>query len=184
MKNKIGMNPNFAKSKFIQKYKQPTLAIKFKIIKNHIKQMFKDLRYPTIDDYNIYPLVHIWGNHPKSNFFTMDDICIVYNVETNMYHLLVETGYLMDGPEAWYNYLLNCLQYFTEFMEENGFNIDTTKGFFGKDLSIDMKAPSIEELYGNFVLFVNAFCVTCEDDEDFEDCEEYDEDDDDDEDYI
>jgi hypothetical protein len=180
-KNQL-MNPNFTKTKFIEKYKQPTLKVKFKIIAKSLKYMMKELRFPTVDYYNVYPLVHIWGNHPNSSLYTIDDICIIYNVETEMYHLVIETSYLMETEEAWCNYLLNCLELFTEFMNENGLDTGVPMQIFSNNIDIQMKAPSIELLYTNFMFYVNAFCSNweeknekCDDDED----DYYDEDEDD-----
>ena len=59
-------------------------------------------------------------------------------------------------------------------MEANGLDTDYPKALFMTHPSIELKAETIEELYTNYRLFVNAFCNTYGVEIDEEDYEEED----------
>ena len=129
--------------------------------------------HPYIDEYNVYPLVYIWGTQPNGNLYSMEEMSIIYNQKDKLYYLCIETAYLFEnGQEGWGMYLKELLEIFTQYMIKEGYDTDLPKILFMENPSIELKAPSIEELYTNFKLFVNAFCTTYGvelDEDDFDD---------------
>ena len=172
----------FNKSLFVHKYERPTAAIRVVNFILGIHNAFKDLIHPTTNVYNHYPLVHIWGNAANSNLYTNDDIAIIYNMKDKMYHLKVNTAICADTI-GYCNYLEYTLQCFTAFMEAFHFDTNYPKKLFGVDPKIELKAPSIEELYTEYNLFVNAFFAlyAFDEEESLEAIEDEEEDDDDEE---
>ena len=164
----------FTKRQLIETYKKPTIAVRLHYIKEAFKDFIHNIKYCQMDEKNIYPLMHIWGNSPNSNLETLDDISIIYNVKENMYYLCIETAFLIPDQEGWGEYLKYTLQEFTKFMEANGLDTDYPKALFMTHPSIELKAETIEELYTNYRLFVNAFCNTYGVEIDEEDYEEED----------
>lgn len=151
---------NLTKTKLINKYKKPTLFIRIYNFCVIMKNAFHSFVEPITDMYNSYPWVHIWGNAPNSNLYTMDDISITYNVKEQMYYLSIETAYLMSGQLAWGEYLKHTLSEFTKYMDEQGYSTEEEYELFMENPGIELKAPTIEQLYTNYLLFVNAFCST------------------------
>ena len=91
----------------------------------------------------------------------MEDMSIIYNQKEELYYLCIETAYLFkNGQEGWGIHLKELLKVFTQYMIKEGYDTDLPKILFMENPSIELKAPSIEELYTNFKLFVNAFCTT------------------------
>lgn len=107
----------------------------------------------------------IWGiksyddlSQSDANFFTMNDIYIVYNKKTQQYELDIETAYLFKDYEAECKYLKGLLSVFTNYMNENSLYTNKNFGLFMKNPSTSMVADNIEELYTNFKVFVNGYC--------------------------
>lgn len=171
----------FNKTKFIEKYKKPTLWVRLINFWEGLKQALSLFISPVADENNAYPFVHIWGNAPNSNLYTLDDISIDYNMVEQEYYLNVETAYLVEGMEVWGNYLKDCLEDFRKFMDEQGWSTTEPFEMFMTNPSIELHADSIEGLYTKFRMFVNAFCATYEldmpkgendeEDEDYDDSE-------------
>ena len=88
----------------------------------------------------------------------MNDIDIVYDKKNSEYMLGVETAYLFDSFEAECNYLVDCLNAFTKYMDDNRSKKNEPYRLFMNDLYINMRADSIGELYTNFKIFVDGFC--------------------------
>ena len=134
-------------------------------------------KYPDYveDDYNCGDLQHIWGvtsyddlSGKEANLYTMNDIDITYNRDTEEYMLGVETAYLFNGntiEEKQKNeckYLKRLLDVFTQFMNSNNYDTNGLLSLFMMQLEIPCRAKSIEELYLNFKMFVEGFCKVCE----------------------
>lgn len=105
----------------------------------------------------------IWGvksgdDLSDANLYTMNDIDIVYDKKKSEYMLGVETAYLFDSFEAECNYLMDCLNAFTKYMDDNGLKKNEPYTLFMSDTCTSMAAKSIEELYVNFKIFVDGFC--------------------------
>ena len=77
------------------------------------------------------------------------------------YMLLNDYLYLFDNKMAEYSYAKYLLDKFTEFMEQN--NYDITKEFalyevFTEGININTHFDSIEDCYAAFKMLVNGFC--------------------------
>lgn len=90
--------------------------------------------------------------------YTMNDIDITYDKEKNIYMLGVETAYLFKtyGDEC--QYLKDCLNAFTKYMDDNGLSKNEPYRLWMSNPCTSMEAETIEELYTNFKIFVNGFC--------------------------
>lgn len=107
----------------------------------------------------------IWGvksfdnlSGSDANLYTMNDIGIVYDKKNSEYMLGVETAYLFDSFEAECNYLVDCLNAFTKYMDDNGLEKNRPYNLFFRDPCTPTTAKSIEELYTSFKIFVDGFC--------------------------
>lgn len=90
--------------------------------------------------------------------YTMNDIDITYDKEKNIYMLGVETAYLFKtyGDEC--QYLKDCLNAFTKYMDDNGLSKNEPYRLWMSNPCTSMEAETIEELYTNFKIFVDGFC--------------------------
>ena len=107
----------------------------------------------------------IWGvkslddlSGSDANLYTMNDIDIVYDKKKQEYMLGVETAYVFKNHAAECNYLKNCLNAFTRYMDDNGLKKNESYVLFMSNPCTSMRAKSIEELYTNFKIFVDGFC--------------------------
>ena len=108
----------------------------------------------------------IWGvkahddlSNSDANLYTLNDIDLIYLKKENKYVLGVETIYYFDEEKHKLNYLKNRLDAFTEFMNENGY--DVNKKPFWMDVfsfNIDSKFDNIEDCYAMFKMLVNGYC--------------------------
>lgn len=108
----------------------------------------------------------IWGvkswddlSGSDANLYTMNDIDIVYNKKKQEYMLGVETAYIFRNYDSERNYLKNCLKAFEKYMDDKGLEKDRPYSLFMCNPCTSMKAKSIEELYINFKIFVDGFCI-------------------------
>lgn len=91
--------------------------------------------------------------------YTMNDIELDYLKDEKKYFLSLETIFEFEKEEHKLDYLESCLDAFTKFMVENGYNTEVKPHWwnvFGKGVSEYF--DSIEECYGMFKMFVNAYC--------------------------
>lgn len=107
----------------------------------------------------------IWGikswddlSGSKVNLYTMNDIDITYDKKKREYILSIETAYIFENHARECEYLKNCLDAFTKYMNDNGLKKNEPYKLFMSDLCTSMVAKSIEELYVNFQIFVDGFC--------------------------
>lgn len=108
----------------------------------------------------------IWGikanddlSDSDANLYTLNDIDLIYLKDENKYVLGVETIYYFDEEKYKLKYLIKCLDAFTRFMNENGYDIN--KKPFWMDVfnfNIDSKFDSIEDCYAMFKMLVNGYC--------------------------
>ena len=153
-------NYPFSKTELIKKYRKPLFFARFKQFFDGLKEAGKAFLHPMVNEKFNYPIVYVWGNTKNGNLYSWDDISIVYNMKEGLYYLCIETALLFSSQEGWGLYLKDLLAEFTKYMEENGLDTNTPKMLFMDSPKIELKAESIEELYTEFVLFVNAFCAT------------------------
>lgn len=109
-------------------------------------------------------LKFIWGiksfDDLSSNppcLYSMNDIDIVYDKHDRKYLLGVETAYMFKNHKEECYYLMDCLDAFTRYMDENNLQKDKEFMLFMSNTCTSLKADSIEELYVNFKIFVNGF---------------------------
>lgn len=124
-------------------------------------------KYPDFEDneYNIGSIKFIWGvtswddmtSYSTANLYTMNDIDIVYDRDTGLYLLGIETAYLFENKYAEIKYLDNLLNKFTQFMVDNNFNIDCEYMLFMSGPEARCSAESIPELYIQFRIFVEGY---------------------------
>lgn len=94
--------------------------------------------------------------------YTMNDIDIIYDKKKKEYMLGVETAYCFKSIADECDYLRNCLNAFTKYMDDNGLNKNEPYMLFMSNPCTSMAADSIEELYTNFKIFVDGFCNQAE----------------------
>lgn len=91
--------------------------------------------------------------------YTANDIEIIYDKKKRQYELGIETAYGFHDYVDECNYLRSCLKAFTQYMDDNGLNKDTPFSLFFNNPSTSTTARTIEELYTNFKIFVDGFCI-------------------------
>ena len=122
------------------------------------------------DEYNNGSLKFIWGiiswddlNGKDANLHTMNDIDIIYDRDTKLYMLGIETAWVFDGNEEEIKkgecrYLRQLLDAFTKFMDDNGYLKDYDTCLYMRRPYLNDSAESIGELYFNFKVFVEGYC--------------------------
>ena len=113
----------------------------------------------------------IWGlkdcddlSSCDANLNTMNDIDLIYLKDENKYILSVETIYMFNSKEAEKEYFKDLLDKFTEWMEEQGYNTNSTLNpyddmceIFTKSININTHFDTIEDAYRTFKLLVNVY---------------------------
>lgn len=107
----------------------------------------------------------IWGvksfddlSGASPNMYTMNNIDITYDKKEKTYMLGIETAYMFKNYDAECEYLMNCLEAFTKYMDDNGLKKNEPYQLFMNNLCTSTTAKTIEELYTNFKIFVDGFC--------------------------
>ena len=120
------------------------------------------------NEFNCGSLEFIWGiksvddltKGNNAHLYSMNDIDIIYDRDTKLYSLGVETAYIFKDINAECRYLKELLDLFSKFMDDNGHNKNYYINLFMKDVSTSTSAEIIEELYANFKIYVNGHCAT------------------------
>ena len=113
----------------------------------------------------------IWGlksyddlSSCDANLETMNDIDLIYLKDEKKYILGVETAYMFNSKEAEKEYFKHLLDKFTEWMEEQGYNTNSTLNpyddmceIFTKGININTHFDTIEDAYRTFKLLVNVY---------------------------
>ncbi len=87
------------------------------------------------NEYNCGNLQFVWGvkspdgiSAQEATFYTMNDLDIIYDCESNEYLLGIETIYsFAEDSKGEIKYLENLLERFTEFMKENRYILTEDK---------------------------------------------------------
>ena len=110
-------------------------------------------------------LKFIWGvkswddlTGHNASMYTMNYIDITYDKKNKVYMLGVETAYIFETHEAECDYLKDCLNAFTKYMDDNELRKDKPYRLFMSNPCTSMTAETIEDLYTNFKIFVNGYC--------------------------
>ena len=116
------------------------------------------------EDYKFIWGVQSWDSLSSSgeaNFYTMNDIDIVYSTEENKYILGLETIYsFSNGTEGEINYLNSLLDKFTNWMIKNNKDCNYPLricDLFDVSKGAEKKFDSIEECYAYFKVLVKGF---------------------------
>ena len=113
----------------------------------------------------------IWGlksyddlSNYDANLETMNDIDLIYLKDEKKYILGVETAYMFNSKEAEKEYFKTLLDKFTEWMEEQGYNTNSTLNPYGDmyeifsgGININTHFNTIEDAYRTFKLLVNGY---------------------------
>lgn len=136
---------------------------------SRLKNLIYKLKYSDWkdDEYNYGDLKFIWGviaadnlSSPVANLHTMNDIDIVYDRKRKLYLLGIEMLYYFDSPSDKIEYLDDMLNAFTDFMNENNYDKDSSESkehLLMCDYMFDGSAKTIEELYIQFRIFVEGY---------------------------
>lgn len=91
--------------------------------------------------------------------YTMNDIELVCLKDENKYTLGLETIFEFENEEDKMAYLNSCLDAFTKFMVENGYNTEVKPHWYDVFMGgMSEHFDNIEECYGMFKLLVNGYC--------------------------
>ena len=147
----------------------------------NIIQYFIDKREEKITEqyYNDYnedftensSMKFIWGlksyddlSSYDANLETMNDIDLIYLKNEKKYILGVETAYMFNSKEAEKEYFKTLLDKFTKWMEEQGYNTNSTLNtyddiyeIFSGCININTHFNTIEDAYRTFKLLVNGY---------------------------
>ena len=112
------------------------------------------------DDYKFIWGVKSWDDLTGADacMYTMNDIDITYDKKNKVYMLGVETAYMFNSYSDECEYLKDCLNAFTKYMDDNGLKKNEQYRLFMSNPCTSMTAKTIEELYTNFKIFVDGFC--------------------------
>ena len=113
----------------------------------------------------------IWGlksyddlSSCDANLETMNDIDLIYLKDEKKYILGVETAYMFNSKEAEKEYFKTLLDKFTKWMEEQGYNTNSTLNLyddmyniFSGGININTHFNTIEDAYRTFKLLVNEY---------------------------
>lgn len=118
------------------------------------------------DPYESETMKFIWGVKSWDDLasadaclYTMNDIDLIYLKDEKKYILGIETIYEFEKEEHKLSYLEGCLDAFTKFMIENGYNTEAKLHWwdiFGNGMNTHF--DSIEECYAMFKMLVNGYC--------------------------
>jgi len=90
----------------------------------------------------------------------MNDIDIIYDRDTKLYMLSIETIYMFEGnkEEEECKYLKYLLDKFSKFMDDSNYSKNYKIYLAMYDC---FSAKTIEELYFKFKIFVEGYCKVC-----------------------
>ena len=112
------------------------------------------------DDFKFIWGVERWDDltGKDANMWTMNDIDITYDKKDKKYMLGIETAYMFESHADECEYLRDCLDAFTKYMDDNGLKKNEPYMLYMNNPCISMETDTIEELYTNFKIFVDGFC--------------------------
>lgn len=113
----------------------------------------------------------IWGliscddfSASKPNLLTMNDIDLIYLKNEKKYILGIETVYYFNNKQDEKKYLQYLLDSFTNWMINNGYNMNLTLNpygdfveLFSEGININTHFDTIEDAYRTFNILVNGY---------------------------
>lgn len=105
-------------------------------------------------------LYYVWGvkaadesSPGEANFYTLNDLSLIYDERTGLFNLEVETSYLFNSLHKQDMYLKGLLEQFEKFVEEQGF-IKERYIFQMSNCKISLISKSIPQLLAEFRVLV------------------------------
>lgn len=119
------------------------------------------------DENNCGSMQFVWGvksgddltNSVEANLHTLNDIDIIYDRETGMYSLGIETAYIFESKKDEIEYLSNLLDLFSKYMIQHNYCQHEAYNLWMINPKITLEAASIPELYAQFKIFVEGYKV-------------------------
>lgn len=121
-----------------------------------------------IDENETTTLKHIWGIKSYDDLskndcclYTMNDFDLTYHKDTDDYSMGIETVCFFEKEDGDKKYIMNILEQFTKWMNENGYSTNNKLNLFEvftESNSINTHFKTIEECYTYFKLLVNGYC--------------------------
>ena len=100
----------------------------------------------------------------EPNLLTMNDFDLIYLKDEKKYILGIETAYKFKDKQSEKEYLQELLNKFTKWMQDNGFNTDSSLNSYGDmfevftdGININSHFDTIEDAYRTFKLLVNGY---------------------------
>ena len=100
----------------------------------------------------------------EPNLLTMNDFDLIYLKDEKKYILSIETAYKFKDKQSEKEYLQELLNKFTKWMQDNGFNTDSSLNSYGDmfevftdGININTHFNTIEDAYRTFKLLVNGY---------------------------
>lgn len=100
----------------------------------------------------------------EPNLLTMNDFDLIYLKDEKKYILGIETAYKFKDKQSEKEYLQELLNKFTKWMQDNGFNTDSSLNSYGDmfevftdGININSHFNTIEDTYRTFKLLVNGY---------------------------
>ena len=157
-------------------YGKLTKYFPFNIIQYFIDKHEEKITKEYYNDYNEdftenSSMKFIWGlksyddlSSCDANLETMNDIDLIYLKDEKKYILSVETAYMFNSKEAEKEYFKTLLDKFTKWMEEQGYDTNSTLNLYGDmyeifsgGININTHFNTIEDAYRTFKLLVNGY---------------------------
>lgn len=148
----------------------------FNIIQYFIDKYEEKITKEYYDDYNEdftenSSMKFIWGlksyddlSSYDANLETMNDIDLIYLKDEKKYILGIETAYIFNSKEIEKEYFKVLLDKFTEWMEEQGYDTNSTLNSYGdmyeiftSGININTHFDTIEDAYRTFKLLINGY---------------------------
>ena len=110
----------------------------------------------------------VWGvasiQNPsfEASLHTLNDIDIVYDKHDNVYMLELETTYRFEAKKDECEYLVNLLRKFAEWMDSQKISRNEKLAIWD---GITFVSRTIENLYAQFLCYVNGYCALYGNDE-------------------
>ena len=104
----------------------------------------------------------VTGPDAEASLYTLNDIDIVYDTYDKVYMLELETAYFFKTKKDECEYLVNLLRKLAEWMDSQEISRNEKLAIWD---GITFVSRSIENLYAQFLCYVNGYCALYGDDE-------------------
>ena len=107
----------------------------------------------------------VWGvsgPDTEASLYTLNDIDIVYDTYDEVYMLELESAYFLKTKKDECEYLVNLLRKLAEWMDSQEISRNEKLAIWD---GITFVSRSVENLYAQFLCYVNGYCALYGDDE-------------------